>query len=233
MNQNYFVILLPTILLIGTYMIYRSYKSVNSLSARDKDGSYIPNELVHRVNVELFVMSQCPDAAKCERLFLPSLSKLLPISNFTLSFIGSEPSPNEFKCKHGLEECIGNKQQLCVQNLYSTAIFIKYLLCQSKQILDIPANGEKCAKENSIEWARIQSCVASNKSNKLFHKSLKRTRLAAATKSCTIHINGKFWCMHDGFWSNCTEGHDEKSFIQAICSKYHGKNKPNECRNLI
>lgn len=233
MNQNYFIILLPTIFLIGTYMVYRSYKSVNSISNRDKDKLYNPPELNNLVNVEFFVMSQCPDAAKCERLFLPSLLKLSPISNFTLSFIGSEPSLNDFQCKHGSDECMGNKQQLCVQNMYSTAIFINYLLCQSKQVIDIPNNGEKCAKENNINWSQVQSCITSNKSNKLFRRSLKRTRLAGATRSCTMHINGKFWCMHDGGWINCKEGTNEKNFIQAICSRYNGKNKPNECTSFI
>jgi hypothetical protein len=181
-------------------------------------------------------MSQCPDAAKCETLFLPSLLKLSSIVNFTLSFIASEPKLNDFKCPHGESECIGNKQQLCMQKMYSPKIFMKYLLCQSKDFFRIPNNGEQCANETSgnlTKWSDVKSCVTSTKSNKLFHKSLERTRLASAKKSCTIHLNGKFWCMHDGFWSNCSEGHDEKSFIKSICSRYLGKKKPIGCTTLI
>ncbi len=181
-------------------------------------------------------MSKCPDAIKCETLFSPSLLKLSSIINFTLSFIAFEPKLNDFECMHGSPECIGNKQQLCVQNMYSQSIFIQYLQCQSKQFYMIPYNGEQCAKETSgniIKWSDVQSCVTSNKSNELFHKSLERTRLALAKKSCTIHINGAYWCMHDGFWSNCLEGNDEMSFIKAICSRYKGTNKPNECAKFI
>jgi hypothetical protein len=239
MTQKYFIFLLLTILLIGIFIIYRSYKSVNSISHREKDKSlFLPLqnhsiESINLVNIEFFVMSQCPDAIKCEKLFLPILLKFSSIINFTLSFIALETNLTEFKCKHGHNECIGNKQQLCIQNIYPQSIFIKYLLCQSKNLLDIPDNGEQCAKENLINWSDVQLCVTTNKGNKLFHKSLERTRLALAEKSCTIHINETFWCMHDGFWSNCTEGHDEKSFIKAICSRYNGKNKPNECTNFI
>ena len=181
-------------------------------------------------------MSKCPDAIKCEILFSPSLLKLSSIIDFTLSFIAFEPKLNEFECMHGSPECIGNKQQLCVQNMYSQSIFIKYLQCQSKQFYMIPYNGEQCAKETSgniIKWSDVRSCVTSNKSNELFHKSLERTRLASAKKSCTIHMNGKFWCMHDGFWSNCLEGNDERSFIKAICSRYNGKNKSTECTGFV
>jgi hypothetical protein len=232
MNENFFLILMPTILLIGTFMIYRSYQSIDSFSNRALFS--LQNQSDNLVNVEFFVMSKCPDAIKCETLFLPSLLKLSSIINFTLSFIASESKLNEFKCMHGSNECIGNKQQLCIQNMYSQTIFLKYLLCQSKQILMIPDNGEECAKEsskNTINWSDVQSCVTSIKSNKLFHKSLERTRFASAKKSCTIHLNGQFWCMHDGYWSNCSEGHDRKSFIKAICSRYNGKTPPIECTN--
>jgi len=239
MTKKYFYFLVPTILIIGIFMIYRSYKSVNSISNREKDKSLFISlqnrsiESINLVNIEFFVMSRCPDAIKCEQLFLPILLKFSSIINFTLSFIALESNLTDIKCKHGPSECIGNKQQLCIQNIYNQTILIKYLICQSKNILEIPDNGEQCAKKNLINWSNIQSCVTTNKGNNLFHKSLERTHLALAKKSCTIHINEKFWCMHDGFWLNCIEGHDEKSFIKAICSRYNGKNKPNECTKFI
>jgi hypothetical protein len=232
MADSFVVFLIPTILILGTFMIYRSYQSIDSYSARALHP--IQNQSDDLVNVEFFVMSKCPDAIKCETLFLPSLLKLSSIVNFTLSFIASEPRLNDFKCPHGIDECTGNRQQLCIQNMYSQTMFIKYLLCQSKQILMIPDNGEECAKQSSnniINWSDVQSCVTTMKSNQLFHNSLERTRASSVQKSCTMHINGRLWCMHDGYWLNCLEGQDPKSFIKSICSRYHGKNSPIECRN--
>jgi hypothetical protein len=181
-------------------------------------------------------MSKCPDAQKCETLFTPSLLKLSPIVNFTLSFIASEPKSDEFECMHGQDECIGNKQQLCIQNMYSQIIFLKFLQCQTKQFHIIPNNGEQCAKEvagDVIIWSDVQSCVTSTKANELFRTSLKRTRSALAKKSCTIHLNGKFWCMHDGIWSKCSEGNDEMSLMKAICARFKGKHKPVDCAAFI
>ena len=180
-------------------------------------------------------MSKCPDAVKCETLFLPSLLKLSSIINFTISFIASEVKLNEFECKHGIDECIGNKQQLCIQEMYSQVTFLKYLQCQSKHVGMIPANGEQCANEtseNHIKWSHVQSCMKSNKVNELFRKSLEHTHSTSIKKSCTIHLNEKFWCMHDGIWKNCSEGHNRMSFIRAICSRYNGKTKPIECTDL-
>jgi len=207
-------------------MIYRSYQSPDSFTVVS-DGP---------VRVDFFVMSKCPDARKCETLFSPSLLKLSSILNFTVSYIASESKSNEFECMHGPDECLGNKQQLCVQNTCSQITFIKFLQCQSNQLQNIPNNGEQCVKEASdetLKWSDIETCVKSNKANELFHKSLEKTRSASAKKSCTIHLNGKFWCMHDGYWYGCTEGHDEKSFIKAICSRYNGSNKPIDCITSI
>ena len=184
------------------------------------------------VRVDFFVMSRCPDARICEILFAPSLLKLSSIINFTVSYIAQEIKPNEFNCMHGPGECLGNKQQLCVQSIYSQVTLIKFLQCQSKRIQDIPNNGEICLKklsDHTLKWSNVETCVSTNRANKLFHQSLEKTRLASVTKSCTMHLNGKFWCMHDGTWYGCSEGYDERSFIKSICSRYNGPNKPIEC----
>lgn len=181
-------------------------------------------------------MSKCPDARKCETLFIPTLLKLTPIVNFTLSFIAQKRQNNRIECMHGDDECHGNRQQLCVQYLYSQSTFLRYLYCQSKEIHLIPLNGERCAREifdQSIKWSEIDRCVKSDKSTTLFFDALERTRKASARKSCTIHLNGKFWCMHDGYWNGCSEGRDERSLIKAICSRYNGLNKPAECSTVI
>jgi len=226
MSQKLIIILLPTVLFIGTIMIYRSYRSIGNLTVV----SNTP------VRVDFFVMSKCPDAKLCETYFAPSLLKLASIVNFTVSYIGQEPKSNEFQCMHGTDECIGNKQQLCVQSMTSQTNLIKFLQCQSSKIESIPSNGEQCLKEacgDSLKWADVNACVTGSKGNVLMHQALERTRAASASKSCTIHLNGKFWCMHDGSWISCREGHDEMSLIKAICARYSGPNRPVDCAAFV
>ncbi|CAF5206888.1 unnamed protein product, partial [Rotaria magnacalcarata] len=191
MNQKFIFLLLAAIVIFGTIILYNSYSSSDS----------IPIVSGSPVRVDFFVMSKCPDARKCELLFTPTLSKLSPIINFTVSYIGHEKKSNQFECMHGPSECLGNKQQLCVQSMCSQTTSLKFLQCQSRNLENIPDNGERCVKEASddtLKWSDIEACVKSDKANELFHKSLEKTRSASATKSCTIHLNGKFWCMHDG-----------------------------------
>ncbi|UJR10506.1 hypothetical protein I4U23_014709 [Adineta vaga] len=233
MSGGILVLLLPIFFIFSLIINQQSNELEDVIPHRWKYN--IPIQVNNRVNVEFFVMSKCPDAKKCEISFSPSLLKLSSIINFTLSFIALESETNHFECMHGIDECIGNRQQLCIQNMYSTSVFIQYLRCQAKEFYTIPRNGERCANETSkniINWSDVERCVTSERSNDLFHRSLERTRLALAKKSCTIHLNGVFWCMHDGYWNDCKEGYDEKSFIKAICSRYNGTNKPIECRNI-
>ncbi|CAF0785518.1 unnamed protein product [Rotaria sordida] len=74
-------------------------------------------------------------------------------------------------------------------------------------------------------WAEKSKCFTI--------KNLEKTRSASAKKSCTIYLNGKGWCTHDGVWYGCSEGYDEKSLIKAICSRYNGPNKPIECNTAM
>jgi len=249
MNQRLLTILLPILSLIGMIMIYRSYQTSNPIAGKNiKKNQFLSLKTKSLlvfcisvasnspVRVDFFVMSKCPDARKCETLFAPSLLKLSSIINFTVSFIAYESKPNEIECMHGVGECLGNKQQLCVQSMCSQTTLIKFLQCQSKQLDNIPNNGEQCVNEASdgtLKWTDIDACVKSHKANLLFHNSLEKTRSASAKKSCTIHLNGQFWCMHDGSWYGCTEGHNENNFIKAICSRYNGPNKPAECSTSV
>jgi hypothetical protein len=190
----------------------------------------------HPVRVDFFVMSKCPDARKCEMLFLPVLMKLSSIVNVTLSYIAYERKPFQTDCMHGANECLGNRQQLCVQDLQSQMDLMQFLYCQTNEYHLIPYNAEECHRKISnqkISWAQIQKCVDSNRSNELFYQALERTRLASAKKSCTIHLNGKLWCIHDGSWSQCSEGHDEISLLRAICSRYNRKDQVVQCTAIV
>ncbi|KAJ2537827.1 hypothetical protein IWW35_006407, partial [Coemansia sp. RSA 1878] len=68
-----------------------------------------------KVQVELFVMSRCPDAIKVETVFNSVVRELYPILDIQLNFI-AKPNPNATygaECKHGDDECRGNIDELC------------------------------------------------------------------------------------------------------------------------
>ncbi|KAJ9097723.1 hypothetical protein QFC21_004761 [Naganishia friedmannii] len=84
-------------------------------------GNHAPSDMTEKrkVNVELGVMSRCPDARLCEstmdKVFsYPGIGEKV---NITLSYIGRPDKRETYgvKCLHGDRECAGNIQQLCVQ----------------------------------------------------------------------------------------------------------------------
>ena len=43
-------------------------------------------------------------------------------------------------------------------------------------------------------------------------------------KSCTILINHKVRCIHDGVWSECDGGHEPEDFVDTINIEYDNLN---------
>jgi len=209
-------------LILGSVMVYRSYNGVRIMEV----------SAVNNVRVNFYVMSKCPDAQLCETRFAPTLIKLASIINFTVNYIARESKQNELLCMHGADECLGNKQQLCVQSLTTQTNLLTFLQCQSNTMQSIPSNDEVCAKDINLKYSDLQACVQTA-GDRLLHKSIQQTRLANVQKSCTMFINNKFWCQHDGTWNGCAEGKDPVDLIRSVCSRYSGKNKPIECSTTI
>ena len=77
--------------------------------------------VVKAARLDLFVMSRCPDAWRCQQGFLPGLLRQLGSHvelhvNYIAELDASERSG--VRCLHGRAECEGNIHQLCVQRHY-------------------------------------------------------------------------------------------------------------------
>ena len=69
-----------------------------------------------RVALDLFVAGKCPDAARCELIFLPEvLRRVGSLVDLNLGFIAEEADNDiGFTCMHGRDECIGYASALYV-----------------------------------------------------------------------------------------------------------------------
>jgi hypothetical protein len=100
-----------------------------------------------RVHVEFFVMLKCRDASKYQTFFIPILLRSSSIVNVTQSYIATASDTDEIHRMHRYDECLGNKQQVCVQDVFKQNKMLHFLQYQSKSIDLIPNNGEQCARE--------------------------------------------------------------------------------------
>jgi hypothetical protein len=183
------------------------------------------------VRVDLYVMSKCPDAARCFPVFAEVLNVVGDIVAIETDYItrGLDAS-GKLICPHGDGECMGDKQQLCARRqAEDTAMgrhqkdWYKFVACHTGDFTSIPDPKlvEKCAKEAGMDAEDIIKCASSKLGEELLLASAEKTKASGAKKSCTIHVSGKQRCIVDGGqWQDCDGGHEVKDFVATICEEY-------------
>ncbi|PFH52714.1 hypothetical protein AMATHDRAFT_139174 [Amanita thiersii Skay4041] len=187
-----------------------------------------------KVPVELGVMSRCPDALLCESVFNNVLQKVFDKVRISLRYVAKiDPSDPDYgvHCMHGPQECAGDVQQLCVSRYASLENWWEFVRCQNYNGLDKigkPEAALKCADVAHIDWetSGAGQCAGLDGSGKgkegirLLQQSVILTKEAGISKSCTIVINGKKVCVHDGTWKDCENGYSVSDFVRQINEAY-------------
>ncbi|KAI8079965.1 uncharacterized protein BX664DRAFT_341912 [Halteromyces radiatus] len=183
------------------------------------------------VPVDLFVMSKCPDAVYCESVFSTVLKKVNVPVTFDVNYIAQYASSAPFAhiCKHGSSECLGNIQQLCFHKEYpDPKDWFSFNLCMNKnyQLIGLDDDlAKNCAQDLNKSYAPVEHCSHSATGVGLLTESAQKTKSLGVSSSCTVFIDNKLRCIHDGEWKNCTDGHEVDDFIQTIEDAYHKQNK--------
>jgi len=193
------------------------------LESMDDDEVY--EYLPRRVPLEVHIMSKCPDARDClHDLVLPAMVNVSNIVDFKLSYIGKTTEDDDgVVCMHGPSECLGNSIELCAQRLYpNPRIHLGFTMCMSRNYAEIPSEDlvQDCALEHGIDFERLNHCLSVDDgaySRHLLKKSVQRSADKGVTKSCTVRVDDKEWCIRDGGkWAECSGGHQAKDLIEEI-----------------
>ncbi|MBW2971702.1 hypothetical protein KY359_01575 [Candidatus Woesearchaeota archaeon] len=158
------------------------------------------------VDVTFYVMSQCPYGIQVENAIQPVLDEFNENVNFRLEFIASETATG-FDSLHGAPEVVGDKVQLCVQDMYPAEL-MDFVVCQNKDPRDLVASVEKCAKGTSIDSAKVIECAEGEQGNSLLSESIKNSQDAGAQGSPTMYFGGELY----------SGARDATSFKRAICA---------------
>ncbi|EXA47833.1 hypothetical protein FOQG_14160 [Fusarium oxysporum f. sp. raphani 54005] len=176
------------------------------------------------VPLEAHIMSKCPDAKDgLELLVLPVMQRVHDKVNFTLSYIGRPTANDGVDCMHGPSECMGNIIELCARELYpDPKINLGFIMCLSRDYSEIPERSlvEDCALESAIDFQQLNDCAVKEDGAyglSLLRDSIKRTADAGVTKSATIRLDNKIYCIRDGGeWTDCPNGSGVNDLIIAI-----------------
>ncbi|KAJ2805517.1 hypothetical protein H4R20_002063 [Coemansia guatemalensis] len=189
-----------------------------------------------KVQVELFVMSRCPDAVKVETVFSEVIPAVYSIMDVQLNFI-AKLDPNstlEAHCGHGEAECRGNIDELCaLRHRGDLPTFWRFLSCLNSHFKDIGKDPDltlQCASNAGLDTAAFLNCATQQEGRDLLKQSIENTEFAGVARSATVYINGKNRCVEDGGWRECPGGHSPSDFIRDICAAYKGSRpRPSIC----
>lgn len=168
-----------------------------------------------KVPVVLGVMSRCPDAMLCESVWDRVLQRVGDKVDISLSFIAKPNASDEtygITCLHGVEECAGNVHELCVAKYHPTPEWWSFVQCenfQGRTQVGLPDTAVKCAEVAGFEWEndRARTCAGDSghghEGVRLLQESVETSKQLGIQKSCTILINGRQVCIHDGTWYEC------------------------------
>ncbi|KAK1838624.1 gamma interferon inducible lysosomal thiol reductase [Colletotrichum chrysophilum] len=176
------------------------------------------------VPLEAHIMSKCPDARDCLRdLVLPTMMKTYQKVNFTLSYIGTPTENDGIDCKHGPSECMGNIIELCAAHLYpDPKINLGFTMCLTREYQAIPERSlvEDCALEHAIDIKELNDCATQDDGALglgMLRDSVRRSKGAGVTKSCTVRLDNEIYCIRDGGeWKDCPHGSGVNDLVIAI-----------------
>lgn len=199
-----------------------------------------------KVDVDMFVMSKCPDAVFCESWIAPLLDELKYNINLRMHYIGDKQPDGSWKCRHDEPECAGNLQQLCVQQ-YSKEVnrfnwLMNFILCSNREGMDQIGSfttATKCLKENNVpfvEGTQMVACMYSPGRQAILESDFATTAALGVKTSCTIQVDSNTLCVRDGGeWKDCPVGPDLKAWKEMICASLSMKSKgqmPAACKDV-
>ena len=124
---------------------------------------------------------------------------------------------------HGQTECLGDILELCAAHIYpDPKIYLGFTMCLSREYSDIPSENlvQDCALEHGIDFGRLNQSVSADDGERgvtMLKESVKRSAANNVTKSCTVRVDNKVYCIRDdGEWKDCAAGSDPKTLVDEI-----------------
>jgi len=188
-----------------------------------------------KVPVVLGVQSRDRNALLCQTIFDRVLKRVAHEMDLSLAYIADIDTSNEVfgvSCDNGFPECAANVQQLCIHKHADFDGWWQFVMCQSYQGLDRIGEADvaiMCARSASIDWDKsgAAECIGSEGSGtgkegvELLQQNVKATNAAHINTSCSVVINNKTVCIHDGSWKQCEDGHTAHEFARQIHNEWN------------
>lgn len=145
-----------------------------------------------KVQIQLFIMSQCPYAIEFINQIIPFLEQTAEFAEFSLEFLGTEEE-GSFLSLHGEPEVLADIAEICVQKHAGPgAVSMKVIQCMGQDVAAMPGNWKTCAAglgQTVIE--AIDKCQSGEEGKRLLRDSMALGNSIGVEGSPTLYINGQ------------------------------------------
>lgn len=218
--EIFLLVVVGILLIINQVSLGNISETVDNAFPKVTPKSSAPTDLVDgAVEVQFYVMSQCPFGTQVEDAIAPVLENLKGYVDFKLDFIGNG-ADGQFSSLHGQPEVDGNKVQICAAK-HEPANYMDMIGCMNKNARAIPGNWEGCAEDLGLDVEAIRTCYEGDEGNALLTASFIKAQQAGARSSPTIFVNGK------PYRSQRTPA----AFQSAICAEF--ADAPEACADEV
>ncbi|MCZ7582103.1 MAG: thioredoxin domain-containing protein [Deltaproteobacteria bacterium] len=140
-----------------------------------------------KVNIELYVMSECPFGKGAEGV-VQKVAVVLPgVLNVEIGFILNETeTPGVFESLHGEEEVALDRVQACVGLLYPERQ-LEFITHDNQT----PEPWADAAKAMSFDEEEIRKCVRDGRADEVLTRDARRTEAQTINASPTMFVNGE------------------------------------------
>ena len=142
-----------------------------------------PKKVEKVLDMELYVMSQCPYGVQAMDGIIPAVEKFGGQVGLTIEYIGQKKPDGSLSSMHGEKEVQGNIDQLCARDQGDNAKYLKFLTCVNKDWRNIPTNTDACAKEAGLDAAKLKECKDGAKGKELLSASFDKATAKQAIGS--------------------------------------------------
>ena len=192
-----------------------------------------------KVTVDVYYETLCPDSIGfLVRQLIPSYDTLSSMMQLNLIPFGKAEiyefrETVDFYCQHGPKECRGNMLHACVfkEHQYNYTRVLPFVECMEYDLKGKPKPNvdliaTNCAKENDIDWDKIESCASGSQGKQLLMEAGKKTKALRPKLSFvpTIVINEKY---SDSNQNKALYG----DFSKLVCSNYADTPVPSACKS--
>ena len=174
------------------------------------------------VELQFFIMSQCPFGVQVMDGIIPALKELGSAVDFKVDYIGKVQG-DELTSMHGENEVKGNIIELCVIK-HAADRWMEFFTCVDAKYRELPANWNDCAKTAGLTEDQIKAaagCYEGDEGKALLKASFEKAEKAGARGSPTIHLAGEPY----------RGGRTKRDFMQAVCDASKGE-KPEVCAKI-